>query len=78
MTSWTCQFILDHPYSAFFLAWPVAFVLIAASWFTAEVITRGMNTALQMVSLLVNGTIIALRGYAPQSAEAHPEDEDTP
>ncbi len=70
-----------NPWLTFWCAWPIASTLIAAAWFAAEVLTRGMNTLVYIANLLSNTLVISLRGYAPQSQEAHPEDrggDDTP
>jgi hypothetical protein len=72
LLDWAC----NSPWLAAWLAWPVASVLVAAAWFFAETTSRGFNTLVYLANLASNTIVILLRGYAPQSAEAHPEDED--
>lgn len=67
-----------NPWLSLWFAWPTACTLIATAWFFAEVMTRGMNTAVYIANLISNTLVITIRGYAPQSAEAHGDDDDTP
>lgn len=65
-----------NPWLAFWFVWPTACTLMAGAWFFAEIITRGFNTFVYIANLISNTLVLTIRGYAPQSVEAHPEDED--
>lgn len=79
MTTLPLDWAADNAWLTFWCAWPLSFLLVSIAWFVTDTIIRGANILLQIVSLLVNGLVISLRGYAPQSEEAHAgEDDDTP
>lgn len=78
MTTPLLDWASANPWLACWAAWPTACVLISAAWFFAETVTRGLNTAVYIANLISNTLVITIRGYAPQSAEAHEDDDNDP
>ncbi len=78
MTTPLLDWAAANSWLAFWCAWPIALTLIVASWMFAEVMTRGMNLVVQLANLASNTLVLCLRGYAPQSEEAHEDDDNTP
>lgn len=74
-SSWILPFITDHPVAAFFLSWPLMMVLVSMAWLVAASTENAMNLVLRMSTLLCNTFVLTIRGYAPQSKEAQPEDD---
>ncbi len=74
LLDWASQ----YPWLATALSFPTAMVLVVASWMAAEVASRGINLVIQLATLASNTFILIVRGYAPQSREANPEDDDQP
>ncbi len=78
MTSPLLDWASQYPWLAFGLSLPTMCVLTTACWFFADITVRGMNLIGSLATLASNTWVLTVRGYAPQSAEAHPEDDDQP
>ncbi len=78
MTTPLLDWATQNPWLATALSFPTAMVLVVASWMAAEVASRGINLVTQLATLASNTFILTVRGYAPQSREAHTEDDDQP
>ncbi len=76
-TSWTLQFISDHPVVALGMSFPTACVLITWAWLFACQIENSINLVLRLANILSNTIVITFRGYAPQSIEAAAVEEKT-
>lgn len=67
------QFAADHPWLAFFLAWPTALVIISAAWLTAGVIDNAYKLSIALVSQLMTSVVTLVRGYPPKTKSAFEE-----
>ena len=60
------EFIADNPFLAFFLAWPVALVLIAVAWCATTLITNTFATFFALVGQFFALILTLFRGYPPK------------
>ena len=71
------DFIADHPFVSFCMAWPTVILLITIAWLVAACMENAINLVVRLFNLGANTLVILIRGYAPQSIEAHPEETTT-
>ncbi len=70
------DFAAAHPWLAAWCIWPTMILLVAIAWLIAACAENAINLILRLGNLACNTFIILVRGYAPQSVEAHPEETD--
>lgn len=67
------QFISDHPWISFFMAWPTALVLVSVAWLIASVLDNAYKLSIALVSQLMTCTVTLVRGYPPKPKSAFEE-----
>ncbi len=61
------QFCVDHPYVAFFMAWPVALTLISICWSITQGITSMAQSVVNLALGLAYQVTLIMRGHPPHS-----------
>ncbi len=68
------DFIVANPGISFCLSWPVAIVLIVGAVLFTNLLTSAMNLILHLVTKLIDGVVIAIRGYQALLPAETPEE----